>query len=228
MISTVAAASFSPSNLVYVLEKNEEACQIITLESDSPRIEVFDFWGENKDVEWEVNNFRTSASVHGLSLNYDEELSTNEREVEVCVSGNKLGEYRGAIILKQAQEGNSVVQLAVWLKVIIEDEIEQDRNSGERASAQQSNSAGSSSSSSNAGNSNGNIQDTQEVQENNFQELGAGNVKENNLEITGSVVEVPEKKSKGVFVAIAVIFLVGVVSMIIYKKNKKPYYVRMQ
>lgn len=119
-ISTVVAEGFSPSNLVYVLTPNEELCQVVSLESDSVNITVLDSWAENENVNWSISLFNTPAEDHSLTIDYPTELSIDEREVEVCVSGSKLGEYHGVIIFRQAQQGTSIIQLAVWLKVVIE------------------------------------------------------------------------------------------------------------
>ena len=116
-----AAGGFSPSKLVYVLGPNEELCQFVHLTSDSENITIFDVWAENETVEWKVSFFNTTAEEHGLTLTYPEELSIDERDISVCVSGEELGEYRGAVIFREGQEGMTVVQYAVWMTVIIEE-----------------------------------------------------------------------------------------------------------
>ncbi|MCX6750830.1 MAG: hypothetical protein NTZ83_05210 [Candidatus Pacearchaeota archaeon] len=113
------ATGFSPTSFTFNLVPNEEECGTIIVDSTSPTISVSDMWAENKDIEWKVSLFDTSASSHGISIDYDKELSINEREVEVCVSGSKLGEYHGVILLKEEQEGNSVIQMGIWIKLII-------------------------------------------------------------------------------------------------------------
>jgi len=127
LIPSVLGVGFSPSSLTFNLKPNEEDCGKITLNSDSEKITVLDKWAENENTEWKVSLFNTSASDHGLSVNYPEELLIDEREVNVCLSGSNLGEYHGVIIFKQEQEGNSIVQLAVWLKVIIEEKQEEEQ-----------------------------------------------------------------------------------------------------
>jgi hypothetical protein len=118
-ISLVQATGFSPSSLIYELEKGEEECKMITITSDSEQIAVSDNWAENVDVEWKVSLFETDASTHGISIDYNDALEVDEREVEVCLSGSNVGEYHGVMLLKQGQEGNSIVQMGVWLKVTI-------------------------------------------------------------------------------------------------------------
>lgn len=127
------AEGFSPSSLVYLMQPNEELCQVVSLDSDSVSITVSDSWAENKDVDWQIGLFNTAASEHGLSIDYDEELTIDEREIPVCISGSKLGEYHGAIIFAQAKEGTSIVRFDVWLKVVIEEqpaETQQQTSSG--------------------------------------------------------------------------------------------------
>ena len=35
------------------------------------------------------------------------------------MSGNKIGEYHGVLLFKEEQQGSSIVQFGVWLKVLI-------------------------------------------------------------------------------------------------------------
>ena len=117
--SFVGAVGFSPSSLVFNLNPGERECKNITINSESETITAEDRWAENKDIEWKVSNFDTSGSSHGISISYPNQLSLDEREVEVCLSGSNLGEYRGVLLLKEEQQGNSIIQMGIWLKVII-------------------------------------------------------------------------------------------------------------
>lgn len=118
-VSFIYAVSFSPPNLVFNLSVGEKNCQNITLSSDSEKIALSDKWAESKDVAWNPNLFVKSANEHGLKVTYKKELSLDEREVQVCLSGNKPGEYHGILLLSEEQEGNSVIQMGVWLKAVI-------------------------------------------------------------------------------------------------------------
>jgi len=90
MLNGVIAVGFSPSSLVFELEPNQEECETIILTSDSETISVSDSWAENKDVEWKISLFEKNTNYHGISINYDNELSIDEREVEVCLSGGAV------------------------------------------------------------------------------------------------------------------------------------------
>src|SRR3989338_1394341 len=118
-LNMAQAVGFSPPSLTFELEKNQEECKMVTIDSESEKVTVSDSWAENESVEWKVSSFNTEAGQHEISINYDDELSLDEREVEVCLSGNKLGEYHGVLLFEEKQRGNSIVQLGVWLKVLI-------------------------------------------------------------------------------------------------------------
>ena len=121
----IMAVGFSPSSLIYELKQNEEECKMITLSSESEMIVVSDKWAENESVEWKVSLFDKDADLHDISIDYLNELSIDEREVEICLSGSEVGEYHGVILLREQQKGNSIVQMGVWLKVtIVESEEE--------------------------------------------------------------------------------------------------------
>jgi hypothetical protein len=116
------AAGFSPSSIIYNLQPGEEECRMIRIiDSDSEKISVSDSWAEDKEEEWSVPDFETTSEEHSLYLDYPSELSQDEREFEVCLLGEEEGEYHGVILMKEEQQGNSVIQLAVWLKAIIEE-----------------------------------------------------------------------------------------------------------
>jgi len=133
-ISLVSAISFSPSSLKFDLEKNEEKCENVEITSESI-LGVNDKWAENADVEWKVSNFHEEASSHGLSLVYEKEISSEEGIVEVCLSGENVGEYHGVLLIKEGQVGNTITQAGVWLTVNIGEELQlntqsQDTSSG--------------------------------------------------------------------------------------------------
>lgn len=119
IIGNVSASGFSPSSLTYNLQPSKEGCQEISITSDSPTITISDAWAENKNIEWKVRLFNTSASEHGISMSYPSSISKDQRQVKICLIGNTPGEYHGIILLKEAQEGNSIVQMGIWLKAII-------------------------------------------------------------------------------------------------------------
>lgn len=135
-VGVVEAVGFSPSSLEYNLKIGEKNCKMINLNSESELITVNDKWAENKDVEWKTNLFDKDASYHGLSVNYDNELSLDERNVEVCFKGDKTGEYHGVLLMTENQVGSSVIQMGVWLKAIISDSSETgSSNSGQSSSS---------------------------------------------------------------------------------------------
>ena len=89
-MNLVTAVGFSPSSLTFELEQNREECKMITIDSESEKINVSDSWAENQDMEWKVSSFNTEVSQHGITISYDKELSIDEREVEVCLSGKNV------------------------------------------------------------------------------------------------------------------------------------------
>lgn len=119
LTTQVTATGFSPSSLIYNLKVEEKQCKTITLISDSDKISVSDTWAENKDIEWKVSLFNKTANYHSISINYPSGIISPENKVEVCLSGNEVGEYHGVILLREEQQGNSIIQMGVWLKVTI-------------------------------------------------------------------------------------------------------------
>ena len=116
--SYIIASGFSPTSLIYDLGVNEESCQTVNINSESEKISVSDSWASHKDDNWSVDGFTNAAQDHGLELTYSTELNKDERSVEVCLKGKNAGEYHGVLLLREEQEGNSVVQMGIWLKVV--------------------------------------------------------------------------------------------------------------
>jgi len=122
-LNMISAVGFSPSSLTFDLEPNQEECKMITIDSESRKINVSDRWAENQDVEWQIGLFETNASQHGINISYDKDLSKRERDAEVCLSGSNLGEYHGILLFRQEQAGSSIIQFGVWLKVVIAEQV---------------------------------------------------------------------------------------------------------
>lgn len=215
----VSAVGFSPSSLTFNLAKGEEQCQSIHLDSDSQTIEIIDVWAESAESEWKVSQFTTSSSSHNLQLSYPSELSISQRDVEVCLSGTNEGEHHGAIIFKQEQEGNSVIQLAVWLKVIIDTPQTQSSSSGSSGGS----SGGSSSGGSGGGGGSAIKSSNSQVTEQNNQEepIGPQSDISGNAKITGAVINEGNGSINyyGIFI-ISLIIIIGL-SAVYYRRYKQ-------
>lgn len=120
----VSAFGFSPSSLEFELSQNKTSCKNIILDSDSAVIEVSDKWALNLEDEWKASLFNEDAQSHGIAIDYDNELGLGEEELEVCLSGSEVGEYHGVILMEEQKQGDSVIQMGVWLKVVITQEVE--------------------------------------------------------------------------------------------------------
>lgn len=119
LISTVSATGFSPTSLIYNNYVGEEKCLSVTIDSTSETISVNDFWAADTEIEWKVSNFNTTSGSHGISIDYPSSLSLDQRQFDVCLSGDRLGEYHGVLLLKEEQEGNSIIQMGIWIKATI-------------------------------------------------------------------------------------------------------------
>ncbi|MBT4135962.1 hypothetical protein HOD75_01190 [archaeon] len=220
----VLATGFSPSEIVEEINVGEEICQIINVNSDSS-ISITDKWAESVDVEWKSGLFESSAVDHGININYDNELDVDEREVEVCMSGSVIGEYHGIILLSQEQQGNSIVQMGVWVKLTIaETPIEEPGT----PSAPPQSSSGSSSGGTALPPANNTISNDvdvtlevvePDVEENtNIIEPITNEETTNKFSITGAVIGAGKNNYK-IIIIVAVVLMVGV--ELIYSRRKK-------
>lgn len=125
LIPFASAIQFSPTSLEFSLEKNQISCKKINFQIESPTT-LKDTWAKSPSEDWSIINFKTTAQENSLELSYPSEISPEEKEIEVCLSGASPGEYKGALVFRENEIGNSIVQFAIWLKVNIEGEIEQE------------------------------------------------------------------------------------------------------
>ena len=122
LMPTAIAGVVTPAQLVFTLAPGEERCEKVTIASQSSLITLTDFWSPNKnDDNGDLRIYTASASVHGIHIRYDNELSTQERTVEICLSGENYGKYEGVLYLQEAQQSNTVLRMAVRMKVKIVD-----------------------------------------------------------------------------------------------------------
>lgn len=227
LIPSAIAVGFSPSSLTYLLEPNQEICQAITLDSESETIDVSDVWASSPEAEWKISGFNISANEHNLKLSYPKELSINERQINVCISGVEEGEYHGAIIMRQEQEGNSIIQLAVWLKIFIKEKSEE---SSEVKISSTSNSGGGGSSFS----ATVKLNQTENTQDKNYQQLSKETetsstetpireeeLQDNNPGITGNVISIIGSHKLAFIVPITFIIIVIVASAYLRRKKQQ-------
>lgn len=232
LLSTVSAEGFSPNSLTFNLNVDEEGCQHVTLTTESESLEVRDVWAASSGEDWNIANFDTESGEHELTISHALTEIENGKDAEVCISGSQEGEYHGAAIFRQEQQGNTIIELAVWLKVII------------REAQQPENANGNSGTSSNSGGSAANNAPQQKalapvtqassnsIQPENTQELsGDANEENNNQEnirgqsaITGNLINVFGANSGSWIAVIVIAGVVGVLASIIYRKKKRSYY----
>ena len=207
LTSTISAVGFSPSSLIYNLKPGEEECKMISITSESETITAEDKWAENKNIEWKVSEFNTDASSHGISITYPKSLSLDERKVNVCLSGNEIGEYHGVLLLKEEQQGNSIIQMGIWLKVVINNEPQTTQSS---SSSMTTSSGGSSATIQSA--SENKTKDTQEQITENKSEI-------KNSGITGGTIGATIIKNK----SIIIIFITAIIiaGAFIFTRTKK-------
>ena len=211
-----------------MLEPNEELCQMISLNSESSLIIVSDAWTKNESDEWKITLFNTTAEEHGLAISYPKTLSINERQVNVCISGTKEGEFHGVIIMSQKQQGNSIIQMGVWLKVIIKEKpIEQATSQTTSQTTTTPSSSGGSSSPPKTIPQN-QTQKNKTSTENSIRQLSAEKTqpqeeKVSNIGITGKAVTESNNKLRYSTAIIILIIIALAIAVVYIKKRQNPY-----
>ncbi len=117
------ALQFSPPSLEFNLQVNEIHCKEIYFQIESPAT-LRDIWAQNISDEFSILNFKTLSQQHKLSPSYPSQISQDQNQIEFCLSGSSPGNYKGALIFREEEFGNTIVQFAVWLNVKITGEAD--------------------------------------------------------------------------------------------------------
>lgn len=113
-----SAISFSPTSLNFALDKEEIACKEIKFDIEF-HSEVHDSWSESTSASNTITELKSSPQELQLQTSYPAQIYPEQETLQFCVSGKKEGTYNGALIIRQKETGNSIMQFAVWLKVTI-------------------------------------------------------------------------------------------------------------
>lgn len=124
-VPLASAIEFSPSNFVLDLDVNEVVCKNIFFKLESFGT-INDLWASDSPQQWTIAGFNTSSDSHNLQISYPSQVSPEENEIEFCVSGSRPDKYRGALLIREGEVGNSIMQIAIWLDVTITGEPAED------------------------------------------------------------------------------------------------------
>jgi hypothetical protein len=119
IIPLVQAAQFSPTKLEFILAKDTLECKKINFELDSPAI-MNDVWASSSAQPWSVTDFKTASEELKINIAYSRTINLDQNEARICISGSNPGEYHGALVVREEEVGNSIMQYAIWLKLSIE------------------------------------------------------------------------------------------------------------
>jgi hypothetical protein len=231
--------SLDKGKLNFNLEKGVEECQIVKVTSEDYNgdFDIRDIWPEVGEEDSSFNKYTLTAGDYNIDITHLDSISdfNNEVEVEVCLSGSSVGEYKGALIFTPEagdEQVNVVVEKGVWLLVNVVEKVAPPVNNG----------GNSGSSGTSGGSSNVVTTTTQEiprevmggdadsdVELENVDDIGAdmdelfgeGEIEPNEGEgkswITGGVVGVGGRMGVGIIITIVVVLIVG--SVLIYRKR---------
>jgi len=221
-----ASLGLSPGKIYFNLNPNEEECQTITLSSKdySGRINIRDMWAEKAD---EINNLKmytSSASDKEINIGYPNINDFNNEEgINVCLSGNQIGRYKGALIFTPEAKGNVVVEVGAWLFVNIT-EPEPPQETPPQNTDSNQNTGGNNQGGSGGSSMTTSEEQTQKPQTNNLPPLKQTNPETGSEQeeyqgtITGGVIGTIKQNTKIIFAVLAVVAIAG---LLIYNKRRK-------
>lgn len=188
-------------------------------------------WAEKNAKVSSTSDFIFDNSEIELNVEYSPEIISNfdgEEEIEVCISGDEIGIWKGSLEYRTESSGNIGMGVGTWLKVNItegNEEEEEEQIPPATSSSSSSSSSGSSGGGGGSVNTISTIQnnDSNETSENETQETPLGNLEEEvekqGLGITGNAVVDFAKTSKGKSAGILIVLLVAFTGIIVYRKK---------
>lgn len=196
-IVSATTLSGSPGSLNFNLNIGEEKClNFLVSSSDySGNLNSIMEWAEKDSEVSSPNDFIFESSEVGLNVIYSPEIISNfdgEEEIQVCISGNEEGYWRGSLKYITESEGNTGIGVGTWLRVNITNipnEETEEQISPANPNNNQNSGSGSSSSSKPTTNSNDTI----------INENTEANLNEKNSETPLGELEEPKEKSQGIF-----------------------------
>ena len=143
-----SALSISPGEMHFDAIKGEEMCKKVTLLNEKAvNVTGEDKWAESEDNKGKLSQYELEASDFEIEINYQKEIENLENEaVDVCVKGNKVGEYLGALTYHIESSGSVSTGVGTWLFVKVTEEsspASESQESSATASSQASSGGGS-------------------------------------------------------------------------------------
>jgi len=111
-----AALSLDKGKLEFNVGKGEEMCKIVKVSSEDyvGKVSIRDIWPEEGEEESGFSKYTLTAEDYNINIKHPSEiLDFNEQsEIEVCLSGSEVGDFRGALIFTP-EPGDDVVNVVV-------------------------------------------------------------------------------------------------------------------
>jgi hypothetical protein len=132
-----ASLSGSPGSLEYELGVGQEKCLIFLVSSQdySGSLHSVMKWAEKDAEVSSQEDFVLDNSEIDLNVNYAPENIkglNEEEEIQVCISGDEIGEWKGSLEYRTESSGNIGVGVGTWLKVRITEKSEEEKDSQEQ------------------------------------------------------------------------------------------------
>ncbi len=128
-----ASLNLNKGTLKFEIEKGERVCQKIKISSEDykGKISIRDIWPEEGEEDSNFNKYTLNSDDYNINVEYPNEILdfSKEEEIEVCLLGEKIGNFKGALIFTpEAGEDTIkvVVEIGTWLMVnVVEKQQEQ-------------------------------------------------------------------------------------------------------
>jgi len=121
----VNALLISPGEINLKTKVGEEMCKIILLKSEEKvSLKGYDVWTTDISKKGELSLYDTEAFDLGIDIDYKSQITElSEEEVLVCVKGDNLGEYYGALVYNAEARGGISAGVGTWINLEVVEEV---------------------------------------------------------------------------------------------------------
>jgi len=115
----IQALSVSPTQINFDLMKGERKCDIVGISNDKiMNLKGSDKWTNDIDSKGKLSEYTMPASALDIEIDYQKQITnTQSKDIEVCITGNRVGEYFGALIYQSDSSGGVSAGVGIWLMI---------------------------------------------------------------------------------------------------------------
>jgi|SRR3989344_1891172 len=116
-----ASLNIDKGKIYLDMNVSQKTCQTITITSDDYKgtIKIRDIWAEDFSEGGNLNKYTLNSEDLGITIFYNKiiENFSKNAQLELCLSSNEPGNFKGALIFTPESKDNIVLEIGSWLYI---------------------------------------------------------------------------------------------------------------